>query len=237
MKTIEQLKQEIGRTITAFEVGGFRPLNTIEESWIARVTAYKEEEGIPLDDQGREMIPLLQLYLSNLPFVPKALEGIVLLTVFMSYNYPEQLEPMGNKWVIRTYDSLEGVVQKELTNKDSILHPFPLKPRLEQVDYPIWDGGGLTLEQEDRICEMEDEGVMESYYDVFDTHCYDTKLGGYPSYCQSGIGVDEEYGEGHEFVFQISTNEKVNLNVVDNGSFMFAYNKQSKGWSIYYDFY
>lgn len=30
MKTIEQLKQEIGRTITAFEIGGFRPLDTIE---------------------------------------------------------------------------------------------------------------------------------------------------------------------------------------------------------------
>jgi len=95
----------------------------------------------------------------------------------------------------------------------------------------------LHLEQEDRICEMEDEGVMDSYYDEFDTHCYDTKLGGYPSYCQSGIGVDEGYGEGYEFVFQISTNEKVNLNVVDNGSFMFARNATTGDWSIYYDFY
>ncbi|MDM1361942.1 DUF1963 domain-containing protein [Myroides marinus] len=237
MKTLEELKQEIGRRVTAFEVGGFRPLDTIEESWIARVTAYKEEQQIPLDDKGREMIPLLQLYLPNLPFVPKALEGIELLTVFMSYEFPEQLEPMGNKWIIREYTSLEEVVQKDLTNKDSILKAFPLKPRLEEVDFPIWDGGGLTLEQEDRICEMEDEGVMDSYYDEFDTHCYDTKLGGYPSYCQSGIGVDKEYGEGYEFVFQISTNEKVNLNVVDNGSFMFARNAITGDWSIYYDFY
>lgn len=42
---------------------------------------------------------------------------------------------------------------------------------------------------------------------------------------------------GYEFVFQISTNEKANLNVVDNGSFMFARNAESGDWSIYYDFY
>lgn len=237
MKTLDQLKQEIGRTVTAFEVGGFKPLGTLEESWIAKVTAYTEDEVLPLDDKGREMIPLLQLYLPNLPYVPKALKGIVLLTVFMSYEYPEQLEPMGAKWLIREYRSLDEVVQKELIHKDSALKAFPLKPRLEPIDYPIWDGGGLTLEQEDRICEMEDEGVMDSYYDEFDAHCYDTKLGGYPSYCQSGIGVDEEYGEGYEFVFQISTNEKANLNVVDNGSFMFARNTETGDWSIYYDFY
>lgn len=237
MKTLEQLKQEIARSATAFDVGGFCPLDTLEESWIARVSAYKEDELIPLDDEGREMIPLLQLYLPNLPYVPRALEGIQLLTVFMSYEYPDQLEPMGNKWLIREYRSLDEVVQKTLSNKDSILKAFPLKPRLVTTDYPIWDGGGLTLEQEDRIFEMENSGEIEGYYEEFEGHSYDTKLGGYPSYCQSGIGVDEGYGEGYEFVFQISTNEKANLNVVDNGSFMFARNAESGDWSIYYDFY
>lgn len=137
MKTIAELKQEIVRSATAFDVGGFRPLDTLEESWIARVTAYKENELIPLDDKGREMIPLLQLYLPNLPYVPKGLEGIQLLTVFMSYEYPEQLEPMGAKWLIREYHSLDEVLQKNLSNKDSIIKAFPLKPRLVTTDYPI----------------------------------------------------------------------------------------------------
>ena len=44
------------------------------------------------------------------------------------------------------------------------------------------------------------------------------------------------FGEGFQFVFQISSDEKADFNVIDGGSLMFAKNPQSGAWSLYYDF-
>lgn len=236
MKSISEIKEKIKRRATAFTTGGFRPLNTLEESWIGRVFAYKENEQIPLDIEGKEMIPLAQFYLPNLPYIPKQLEGIKLLTVFVSAQFGEPLEPMGNHWVIREYTSLDEVLYKDLINKKSFLKAFALKSEFLEEDYPLWDGGGLSHSEEEAILTLERNGIIENYYKEV-KHSYLTKIGGYPSYCQSGIGVDDEYGEGFEYLFQISSDSKANLNVVDNGSLMFARNPKTKQWSLYYDFY
>ncbi len=65
------------------------------------------------------------------------------------------------------------------------------------------------------------------------THTYEHKIGGYPSFCQSGV----DPGEGFEFVFQISSDSKINLNVVDSGSLMFWKHNETGEWALYYDFY
>ena len=80
------------------------------------------------------------------------------------------------------------------------------------------------------------DGVIKSYCDATE-HVYGHKIGGYPSFCQSGIGDADGFGDGFKFVFQISSDAKINLNVVDNGCFMFAKNNETNDWSIYYDFY
>ena len=33
--------------------------------------------------------------------------------------------------------------------------PYPLKPKLNNTDFPIWDGGGLDFELEDEICDLK----------------------------------------------------------------------------------
>lgn len=65
------------------------------------------------------------------------------------------------------------------------------------------------------------------------THTYEHKIGGYPSFCQPGV----DPGDDFEFVFQISSDPKINLNVVDGGSLMFWKNNTTGTWAIYYDFY
>lgn len=54
----------------------------------------------------------------------------------------------------------------------------------------------------------------------------------YPAYIQPG-GWEEDY----QFVFQISSDEKAGLNIVDSGSFYFFYSKEKNLWDVQYDFY
>ncbi|WP_228448319.1 MULTISPECIES: hypothetical protein [unclassified Chryseobacterium] len=93
---IQEIKDKIEKPATEFFTGGFRPLNVLEESWIGRVFAYAEDEEIPLDKNGDPMMPLIQFYLPNQPFVPELIKNKKLITVFVSQYFPEMLE----KWVI-----------------------------------------------------------------------------------------------------------------------------------------
>ncbi len=234
--TIEEIQNKISKPVTKFTTGGFRPENTIEESWIGRVFAFYENEDIPTDKNGDLMIPLGQFYIQNLPVIHENINDTKLITVFISKEFPECLEKMGDNWLVREYKTLDGIKIKDLKNPESFLKPFPLKSELVEKDFPIWDGGGLSGEMEDEIIKLENEGIINSYYDITE-HTYEHKIGGYPSFCQPGIGDSDGFGEGFEFVFQISSDGKANLNVVDSGSLMFAKNKKTEEWSIYYDFY
>lgn len=100
-----------------------------------------------------------------------------------------------------------------------------------EKDYPQWEGG-IPVDIADAVLKLEIEGEIEDYYDIVE-HLYTHKIGGYPSFCQSGV----DFGEGFEFAFQISSDEKINLNVVDNGSLMFSRNQNTGEWKLYYDFY
>lgn len=164
--------------------------------------------------------------------MPKELAGIELMTVFVSSDLPEQFDEMGENWLIREYASIDHLTRKDVTSSESFLKPFPLGHELVEKDFPLWDGGGVPYELEKEILILEKSGAIGSYYDIIE-HCYDHKIGGYPSFCQSGI----DFGDGFEFVFQISSDSKLNLNVVDNGSLMFAKNGSTGEWVLYYDFY
>ncbi|OCA69028.1 hypothetical protein BBI01_17610 [Chryseobacterium artocarpi] len=238
-KRIQEIKDKIERPATEFFTGGFRPLNVLEESWIGRVFAYAEHEEIPLDKNGDPMMPLIQFYLPNQPFVPELIKDKKLITVFISQNFPEMLEKMGDHWLIREYDDLENIIIKDLQSPVSYLKPFPLRSELYPKDAPVWDGGGIEdidYRLISDIVKLEREGLFNSYYNII-KHCYSTKLGGYPSFCQPGIGFKDGFGEGFEFIFQVSSDGKAQLNVIDSGSFMFAKNKETGEWSLYYDFY
>ena len=75
------------------------------------------------------MLPLAQFYISNLPFVHPNIKNTKIMTVFISKDLPEPLEPMGEKWIIKEYDNLDEIVLKQINHPSSHLKPFPLKPQ------------------------------------------------------------------------------------------------------------
>lgn len=229
---IQEIRRRLAVPAIKFVAGGFRPTLKDEESWLGNVFLFRPDEAIPKNDAGEELHPYAQFFLPCLPFASLALKGIRVLTVFVSYPFPEPFEPMGNNWVIREYTFDDELVRKELPVANTFLKPFALKAELVEEDFPLWDGGGVPRDLELEILELERSGQIESYYDVI-THTYEHKIGGYPSFCQSGM----DPGDDFEFVFQISSDSKINLNVVDSGSLMFWKNRNNGTWAIYYDFY
>ena len=94
----------------------------------------------------------------------------------------------------------------------------------------------IRVDEEIKKFRYEDNPDKLCYYeDIADTHSYLHKFGGYPSYCQSGLGLEAE--ENYYFVFQISSDNVARYNVVDSGSLMFFYNENEDKWVMYYDFY
>ncbi len=229
---IEAIRRHLAKPATKFIAGGFRPTHRVEESWLGKVSLYRPNEGIPTNEAGEQMLPYAQFHLPSLPFNHPALADVRVLTLFMSRSFPDEFEPMGKNWVIREYSANEELVCKDLTVAGSFLKAFPLKAEAVAEDYPLWDGGGVPRDIEIAVLELERAGAIESYYDLV-THAYEHKIGGYPSFCQSGVEPDEDY----EFVFQISSDAKINLNVVHSGSLMFWKSRTSGDWTVYYDFY
>ena len=156
-------KQQIVRKAIEFKTGGFRPTNSISESWIGKVYLYKEDEEIPKDKNGNLMFPLFQLCLENIEIRPDILADTMVITVFIAEELPMDITANGNEWLLREYKKSDKLIIKELKNPDSGLKPFPLKPSKIKEDYPVWDGGGLTSEMENEILKLEDSGIIEGY--------------------------------------------------------------------------
>lgn len=232
MDEIEKLKKALSKKATTFQSGGFKPTNSISESWIGRVYLYLENEEIPNDSKGKQMLPLFQLSLDNLPFIPDILSDTKLITIFISKEIPMDLTINGNDWVIREYKDTSNIVIKDLKNENSLIKAFPLSSKLIEEDYPVWEDPEIPNDILDRIIELEDEGFIDSYYDMIENN-YGHKLGGYATYRQLGI----DFGQDYEFVLQIASDEKANLNIIDSGNFYFAKNRKTDEWMYYIDFY
>ena len=253
---IKELKEKIARPCTEFETKNFDYDDENKISWIGRVFLCKENEveERPKDNKGRTMYPVAQFYLANLPYLPETLKKFEYITVFMGEDFPEYNEEdegvskNGNGWILRTYTKDDILVKNEYLRDDNICpDSYPLIAKLNDKDFPVWDGGGLDFEIEDEICDLEEEydeeldkekneeDILDYYSDIVTNHSYLHKFGGYPSYCQPGLGL--EAIKGYQFVFQISSDEVARYNIVDSGSLMFFYNENEDEWVMYYDFY
>ena len=253
---IKELREKIAKTCTEFETKKFDYDDESKISWIGRVFLCKENEikERPKDNKGRTMYPVAQFYLANLPYLPETLKKFEYITVFMGEDFPEYNEEdegvskNGDGWILRTYTKDDILVKNEYLRDDNICpDSYPLIAKLNDKDFPVWDGGGLDFEVEDEICELEEEydeeldkekneeDILDYYSDIATNHSYLHKFGGYPSYCQSGLGL--EAIKDYHFVFQISSDEVARYNIVDSGSLMFFYNENGDKWVMYYDFY
>jgi hypothetical protein len=231
--TVSEIKNKLKQKATVFKTGGKKPTGALLESWIGSVRWSLESELSQQDKSGKEMIPLATIFLKGLPYIPAELNGVELLTIFMSPNVYDNLidEDLSPFFVIRKYTTLDGLVER--TWNADIIKSFPLFPQLVDNDFPTWDNGGIPLDLEDEILALEnDEGI-----DYFDDICEEMygvhKVGGYPCFCQSGYW----FGNGYKFVMQISSDEKAKFNIVDCGNFYFFYHPEKEDWKVYCDFY
>ncbi len=229
---IDEVKKLLVRPAAEFVVSNSPSTDQVVESWIGKVSLYGLEEGVPKNDQGVELHPYAQLHLDSLPFKHPLLEGVSVITLFVAEPLPEAFEPMGNNWLIREYGPDNVLVPKELPVAGSTIKAVSLKVAFVAEDFPLWDEGGIPTYLDAEIVELERSGQIESYEDL-GAHAYGHKVGGYPSFCQPGI----DPGEDFEFVFQLSSDPEINLNVVDSGSLMFWKSKVTGEWVLYYDFY
>ncbi|MFT4088123.1 MAG: DUF1963 domain-containing protein [Gordonia sp. (in: high G+C Gram-positive bacteria)] len=224
---IDEFLPILARPHSALTAGGFRPTGADDESWIGRVFLFRADDDVPLSESGRPLIPLAQLHIPSLPARSDLLDGIEILTVFVSDPLPDPLAPMGPDWVVREYRPGDELVGKDVPVRTP-LKPFPVRVEPGAADHPLWDGGGMPDAVQRRIVEHD---LIDDYF-ADSSHRRGHKVGGWPSFCQAG----EHPGDGFEFVFQIDSDEKVGLNVVDGGTLTFWKHRDDGRWALYYDF-
>ncbi|WP_130730214.1 DUF1963 domain-containing protein [Komagataeibacter xylinus] len=201
-KCLDQLRTLL-RPASIATAGGFRPPSDPVTSWFCRGVG-QPGENLP-QWNGRPMIPILQIRIDELPYVPEQLAHLALIVVFFDMEDLPFDKPHGEGWVIREYTSTDGLVPLPEATHD--FKPFPIRWTRVEDDAPYREGAcALPI---DMGALDDDEAAEKAFYDDFQR--YDqTKVGGYPTEVQSDVGVED-------FVFQIGSEEKVHLIWVDAG--------------------
>ena len=227
--TLDEIKNILRKKAVIYETGVCEPTNKIGESWIGAVKWKKAGEEMPKDADGNAMSPLASLFTGYLSYVPDAIKGVALCNVFISEKIFEHWRDMNGYFKVQTYDSAE--VLEPCSWKNAQIKAFPLQPEQVDNDYPQWDGG-MDPEIEKAVIKLEKSAGIDYYRDIKTKNYSTHKVGGYPSYIQSG-----DWDKRYEFVFQIASDKKAGLNIVDSGNFYFFYSKTLDKWEIQCDFY
>ncbi|MHC5217519.1 DUF1963 domain-containing protein [Enterococcus sp. LJL128] len=229
---VEEIRIKLNKKAVVFKTGGFRPTHLLEEHWIGAVPYSLQQEQLPVDENGIKMIPLLQINLEALPYVPDSLKAVKLISVFISLNFKPVGENLISYFCIREYAYLNKLIFTDYKNEDSFIKPCPMSVHLVEEDSPMWDSADIPTDISDEILLLEEQEEVDYEEDIA-VHHYETKVGGYGSYIQGHLG----FPEGFDFAFQISSDEKANLNIVSNGRLYFARNSNSGAWYVDCDFF
>ena len=137
--TAGPFRETIKRRAIVMEIGGFRPPENPQASWFGKVAFGLPDEAWPMIDEETPMIPLAQINLTELPFRPPHLEDIAFLTVFID---PEGMGGDENEsgWCLRAYPNLSTLVPLKMpVNLETEIKAFPMRPRMIEEDYPVYD--------------------------------------------------------------------------------------------------
>lgn len=195
---IEEIRRRLVRKASVMSLGGFRPPADPFTTWFGRIRVALPHEIWPTDD-GKPMLPLCQINCAELPYKPDALSDIALISVFITQNELPSDTPNGEGWSLRTYASLDGLVEIEEPKPTTLIKPFPVRWELIEEDYPIWDDVDIKVPPE----------VAANYYDLF-VNRDGSKVGGCPTLIQSEIywAPWNKHPANPAYVFQIDSEEK-----------------------------
>ena len=207
MSLLQTYKEKLRKPAIAFQVGGFRPPENLLASWIGKICVGLPHETWPVSN-GKPMLPLVQINLKALEYIPDNLSDIEYLVVFIDAEHLPSDSDNGNHWVIRTYSDCSKLVELQQPNLRFAITPFPLQAKYIDDDFPCY---------EDCPVELPDE-LDDAYYDLFQ-NTEGLKLGGWPTLVQSEIfwAPNNAHPDNPEFVFQIDSCEKANWSWGDQG--------------------
>lgn len=223
-KIFEQLDMLL-RPASVAQIGGTPPSGNILTSYFGGQFVGLPGEEWPLF-RGRNMLPLIQVRLDELPFVPNELANIMLFSVFIDPELPPVEAVNGNGWLIRTYSSLSPLEPIATPATINPLKAFQILWVLEEKDSPSWEDVWENI-------KALDTDEIEPFLKLFQVRYKTspkTKIGGWPSYIQSRIDSDER------FVFQINSEPKANWMWEDNGSGYF-FRDSSQTWKLHWQCY
>jgi len=133
------------RNSSVAQIGGFRPVDSLTISWFGGTGVGLPGETLPYF-QGKPMLPLLQVNVTELPYVPPQLEKTKLFIVFLNrFEIPFGL-PNGEGWLIREYDILEPLVSLPPSSEPELVRPFPIRWNLCEKDPPGWEMAGSLID-------------------------------------------------------------------------------------------
>jgi len=192
---------------------------------------------------GAPMVGLCQLNLKESLFVPKILADLAFITVFMArgkesdwpIDYPFEGDKDREKWVVRAYGSLEGLVPY-VKAPSPVFHPCAVEQSALQDPAPNHSGVVLraTLEQLG-LDGAYVERIEEEIYDIEEEQGeirWGSKIGGWPAPIQSDIE--------RPLAFQLGSEGATGIHWIDAGCAYFWRSKLDDGndrWSLEIEFY
>ena len=203
-EAVDVFRERIKRRAIVMEIGGFQPSESPFTSWFGHAAFALPGELWP-QANGRPMLALCQLNVSELPFRPPRFEDFEFITVFIDRDeFPDQ----NANWCLRAYKDLSQLIPLDNPVTDSPINALPMRPTIVEADFPC---------HEDIPCEVPEE-VDERYYDHF-ANVSGFKLGGWPTLIQSEIywAPWNQHPISPEYVFQIDSTEEGNWIWGDNG--------------------
>ncbi|WP_299625836.1 DUF1963 domain-containing protein [Pelagibius sp.] len=231
-KTSEQYwKTELARPAIVAVLGG-QPANDPTASWFGRVVVGAKGETWP-SYRGQPLAPICQINLTECRDRPAPLDGIALLAAFVTpdfayiedFHAEEPMESEGIGWCVRSYASLDDLVPLTAPELDRCPRPFPISFGKAVDDYPTHD----------LLPDDMPENLKDRYYELgWEQNRVNTKLGGWPSCCQSEPCWDYAPGmQGFEFAWQIASEPKAQWSWGDGGVVCFGRHKtQRNRWAF-----
>jgi hypothetical protein len=194
---VAEIRAKLVRKASVMVVGGFSPPVDPLASWFGRVRVAHVGEVWP-SHRGKPMLPLCQINCGELPHRPEALSDIAFITVFIARD-ELPADASGQGWALRTYATLNGLVEIKEPEPAGPIVALPAKWELCEEDYPCREDVGIELPPD----------VEAKYYDLF-VNRDGSKVGGWPSLIQSEIfwAPGNKHPANPEYVFQIDSETK-----------------------------